>query len=365
MNILIVEGEASNSLGGAEISMFSYIKHLSKTNNNIFLAYEKEGDWLNKENTVYFKATSQVNINSFTSQGFISFFKNLNQFIVFAKTKNIDIILTHTIHGFLFLRLANMFLKKSLVVYFKWVYTKPSIGVLNKFGIKAVNKAVFLPSVEDYWAKNGIRRNTKKIALYNGLNISNKPPFNENPMDKIVNLCYFGRITEGKGVHLVVEAISSYSNLNFSIYGKNDVNDSYFQYLNNLIDRKKLRERVTFKGFTHNPMFEMVKYDLVIVPSISYEAQGRVLFEAMFTKTLVIATENGGMPEILGQYRDILTFHTNTDSLKKKLNDIVNLSADEIKNIKDDLFQRFSDNYTEQKTHDKLDDFILDLKSNN
>lgn len=361
MRILVVEGEASNSLGGAEISMFSYIKHLKSSGHLVYLSYEAYGDWLDESNTSNFKTSEQINISSFTSQGMLSFTKNLKRFIAYANGNKIDIIITHTIHGFLFLRIANIFIRKEIVVYFKWGFSKHSIGFLNRFGLKCIDKVVFLPAIKNYWVQNGLNRNIKSLSLYDGIKVAGSGNVNSNPIGKITSLCYFGRITEGKGLHLVIEVLERMPNIKLVIYGECDPNNDYFKFINKLIVNKGLLSRVNFMGFHSNPMGEIVKYDLAVVPSITYEAQGRVLFEAMYTKTLVIATDNGGMPAILGKYGKKLTFQTNSYSLENKLRDLSEFSNIEIFEIKDYLFKRFIANYTEQSTHKKLDAFIFGI----
>lgn len=362
MKILIVEGEASNRLGGAELSMFSYIKHLDSIGHEVFLTYENRGDWLDSNNSSLFKDVKCIQIKSFTASNLLSFSKNLKRFIYFTKTNKIDVIFTHTIHGFLFLRIANLFLALDIVVYFKWVYNSPSIGVLNKWGIKGVSRAAFLPAVKNYWLDNGLHPKTKKVSFYDGLKIEDEFLENLHPINKISNLTYFGRINKDKGVHLIIEAIAGFKNLKLDIYGKLDDED-YILKLRSQIKRLKLENKVSFMNFTSNPVKRIVGYDMVIVPSIAYEAQGRVLFEAMYTKTIVIASNNGGMPDILGDYKDKLIFEPNVLSLSCKLNEILNLDAKEIVQMKNYLNTRFLENYSEEITHSKLNQFLFEKDS--
>lgn len=359
MKILIVEGEASNKSGGAELSMFSYIKHLNTVGHEVFLVYDKAGDWLSdEENQKLFKASEKIQIDSFTAVGMKSFIKNLKAYINFAKTHNIDLIFTHTIHGFFFLRLANLFLNLNMAVYFKWVFTKPSTGFLNKWGIRGFGKVAFLPAVKDYWLNNGINPKARQATFNDGLEIIPNQTFNVNPVNDIKNLAYFGRITKSKGVHLIIEALANFKDLRLDIYGRLD-DGNYTKELESLIIKLRLDTRIKLLGFTPDPTGKLINYDLVVVPSIGYEAQGRVLFEAMFTKTLIIATDNGGMPEILGDFSDQLIFDANAVSLSNKLQEIQSLKQEEIVEIKNYLNQRFTNYYSEETTHRKLDQLLF------
>ena len=58
---------------------------------------------------------------------------------------------------FLFLRLANFFIVKSLIVYFKWICNGKSIGFINRQGAKVIDHVVYLESVMNYWKANNVK----------------------------------------------------------------------------------------------------------------------------------------------------------------------------------------------------------------
>lgn len=359
MKILILEGEASNKLGGAELSMFSYAKHIHEKGHEIFLTYEKGGDWLDPENSGIFQECSQVNSDSYRGQGFYSFFKNLQKFVFFARRHKIDFILTHTIHSFLFLRIANFFIQKPVVVYFKWIYSGDSIGSINKYGAEVVDKAIYLPSVKSYWKSNGVNPQSGELVLYDGINFDFKGTENNNPTNKITNAVFLGRIVESKGLHLIIEALRDISGIKLFVYGVfDDEGNKYHRLITNMVTQYGLQHRIKFMGFNENPIEEMVKYDLAIIPSTLYEAQCRVLLEAMATKTLVLVSKSGGMPTILGEEGKELVFEINSKSLGSKLQEIMSWDVRKIKEINGKLYQRFQQNYTETRTHSELDKFL-------
>lgn len=352
-NILILESLASNNLGGAERSMFSYIQHLSSKNVNIFLGYEKEGNLLDGKNKQYFKDILKSEFSSFTRQGLIAFVKNLKILVRFIEKNEIDLIFTHTIHGFLFLKLIKMFTSIEIVVYFKWIFTKPSIGILNKWGLDGIDKAVCLPSVKPYWQSNGLKE-CIITELYNAIELPKKTLYNESV--EVKKLVFFGRIIPSKGIELVLDALSQETNFEFYIYGIFDpVVNEYHKELLEKVFAYKLSNKVFFKGFCNQPVKEIVKYDVAIVPSIFFEAQGRVIFEAMATKTLVITTKIGGMPDVLGELSSALCFEPSALDLKNKLTELKQFNRDQIVKFKNALNQRFKNCFTINKTFEGLD----------
>jgi glycosyltransferase involved in cell wall biosynthesis len=69
--------------------------------------------------------------------------------------------------------------------------------------------------------------------------------------------------------------------------------------LDGLADRLGLAGQVSFLGFDPRPLDLIAGLDLLVVPSRS-ESFGRVLLEAMLVGTPVLATEAGGIPEVVG-----------------------------------------------------------------
>jgi glycosyltransferase involved in cell wall biosynthesis len=360
MNILIIEDKASVSHGGAEKSMFDYILHLRDLGHNIHLVYDRPGDWLDNGRCELFTSINKVSILPITTQGLINYCLNYFTLLKIIKTYKIDLIFTHVIHGFTFLRLIKIFANVKLAVFFKWIPNTKSIGILGKWGAGAVN-AAYSPTkfVADYWSSNGIR---PKIGIVpNGIrcNMVNT----EVSYHSIKKLLFLGRIYEGKGLHLIIKVLAKLEGLNLYIGGYFDVDKhhehtEYHKYVCSLIDELNLKARVFFLGEIDNPFEHMNGETLVIVPSIWPENQSRVLLEAMASKTPVIASRIGGLPEVVSQSANEVLFESDEDSLYLKIKDVLKRSFEDQKVVSDILCKRFVTTYEMSATHSALDKLL-------
>lgn len=111
----------------------------------------------------------------------------------------------------------------------------------------------------------------------------------------------FGRISAGKGQHLLIEAIHQLKqeglHINAVIIGKNFEPD-YTENLHALVAQYQLQEQIRFKAFHPSPQQIMPVFDVVVMPSQD-ETFGLVLIEAMRCGNAVIGTNAGGVPEII------------------------------------------------------------------
>lgn len=125
-------------------------------------------------------------------------------------------------------------------------------------------------------------------------------------LDKIY-LLYVGRLTEIKGVHVLIEAFRQ-------IYQQHDnakliiVGSSFFDgaaktaYEQSLVElAKPVSDAIMFTGFMPH---EKLKYlysavDIVVLPSVWQDPCPLVVLEAMASGTCLISTAVGGVPEVL------------------------------------------------------------------
>jgi len=123
----------------------------------------------------------------------------------------------------------------------------------------------------------------------------------------------FGRVEEGKGQHLVIQAIKNVRknnrNISLSVIG-HVMDQSYYKQLESLAETDNKKPFVHFLGFHDIPTSIMSCFDVVVLAT-RCETFGLVLPEAMRAGTVVIGTNCGGVPEIIIDGETGLLFESN------------------------------------------------------
>jgi glycosyltransferase involved in cell wall biosynthesis len=142
--------------------------------------------------------------------------------------------------------------------------------------------------------------------------------------NNVVVIAYFGRLVPEKGVHLLINALIQLKKHNFflmidkfDVY-KNDYSNIISRLLNSLDSSKVFQIDPT-----HDNIWEyMNACDLVVLPSIktSYweEQYGRVAAESMACGKLVLVSDTGHLPDLVGYYGEVFE-ENDVDSLVKTL----------------------------------------------
>lgn len=116
-----------------------------------------------------------------------------------------------------------------------------------------------------------------------------------------LKLLIIGRINDWKGQDFVLKALSSLEeqvNVEIDIVG--DVFEDQHDYLDNLkYLASKLKSKVTFHGFLEDPSSMYKHCHFTIVPSLKPEPFGRVAIESFYYGKPVIASNHGGLLEII------------------------------------------------------------------
>ena len=196
-------------------------------------------------------------------------------------------------------------------------------------------------SCEKYLAEKGVDSDSFKVAI-------------------------FGRVEEGKGQHLVIQAIRNIyqnkNNISLSIIG-HVMDQAYFRKLEDLTGQNNKKRFIHFNSFHENPTSIMSCFDVVVLAT-RCETFGLVLPEAMRAGTTVIGTNCGGVPEIIIDGETGLLFEPNdAEGLERALDKLV---SDEeyciqlAKNGKDYADKQF----TEELHYKNLDEIINQLDCN-
>ena len=326
-NKTILEFCLSPNLGGLELSVldnFNYFK--TKTICKLIVAPNKKLD-----NFIDDKDKFTIKRNKFFPV--IPAIK-LAKFI---DKNNIDIVHFHWTRDIATVVLAKVLSKRKPQIiqsrhmtmtrfkddfYHKWLYknidTIHAVTFQVKDQLEKFIPADIRPRVEMVYlgVKEPIIDNYKVLKLKEQYNI--KEQF-------VVGI--IGRIEEGKGQYLVIEAIAKLNHLNHSnikalIVG-DTMDDSYMIELKNKVKNLGIEDKIIFTGFTKEVNEHMKLCDVTVLATPK-ETFGLVIIESMINKVPVIATANGGPLEIIDNEIDGLLFDRTTNDLVKKIELVYN-----------------------------------------
>ena len=142
---------------------------------------------------------------------------------------------------------------------------------------------------------------------------------------KVYTIGYVGRLVRAKGVHVLIEACSRLpSNVRLLIVGEGEED----VHLRNLAAIRGISDRVEFQSpIRYAEMPDLLnRFDTLVLPSLKTstwtELFGRVLIEAMACGIPVVASDSGGIPEVVGESG--LLFETgNVSSLTGRLSELL------------------------------------------
>lgn len=191
----------------------------------------------------------------------------------------------------------NLYLDKSKLwskVYFitgsvyGWVYS-----IFIRITVSQATKVVCISSKEkSIYEKNNIKVNS---VIYNSMQYKN---VKKNRKNQII---FVGRLTYGKGAHLIlvsfIPLLKLYPKLKLLIIGQGPL----FRKITNKVKELKLSRNILVKGGIgyKDTLNNISQSKLAIVPSVWEEPFGRVALESIMLGTPVIASNKGGLREIV------------------------------------------------------------------
>jgi len=140
-------------------------------------------------------------------------------------------------------------------------------------------------------------------------------------------LLFVGGIEPRKGLHYLIRALFlTNKDVEVTIAGAGSLGRRYEAYLKNMIAKLNVQKQVKFLGIVdEKEKWKLYRFsDAFILPSI-HEAFGLVILEAMSVGLPVIASNVGGIPEIIKDgYNGLLFEPRNPKDLAEKINTLLN-----------------------------------------
>jgi len=165
--------------------------------------------------------------------------------------------------------------------------------------------------ISDFILKQHITEGYFKNSRLRGVIGNSFEPLNKNTgMDesnkKVIG--FIGRVEQEKGVEVLLDCFNKIDGP-YSLVIAGKAEPKYLEYLKNKFNDS----RVTFLGRVEaSSFYQMI--DVLVVPSLWNEPFGRVVLEGLAADKIVIASNKGGIPEVLKNQNSTFLFDPNNTS---------------------------------------------------
>lgn len=190
--------------------------------------------------------------------------------------------------------------------------------------------------------------NITNIVLYNCTKDQGRPTSVNNGY-----YLYFGRLSDEKGVEVLIKAFLHTPQLHLKIVGDGPLRKSLEELAANA-------ENIEFLGYKRNPelsdLIRGSKY--VIIPSRCYENNPMTIVEAYSLGRPVIGSRIGGIPEIIDEHRTGYTFEMgNEDDLKDVVIRSGELGESDYERMVNNAYEFYKAHFSEENYYSTLVSF--------
>jgi glycosyltransferase involved in cell wall biosynthesis len=329
VHILALEDEPTSLRGGQQLNLFEITQSLAARGHQVTLVYGRDGDLL-PQYQQFCDRTIHIHRYGFDGrrvEQMVDFLPSLAK-IPTLPTREDTVIFSNSCHPAFYARLMSLYSGRPIICYIQ----SPS-GRFNKqkaFGLKGVQQFITVSHrLKQHWTQMGFDESMVDV-VHNGTDLTrfysaeNSAELRNQwgiPADaKVVS--YVGRIDTEKGVEVLFWAFARLKevveNAHLLVAGRTILSinftegpyvgfKDYESYLRQLVIDLNIEKSVHFLGYLKETERIFQASDLTVVPSVWDEPFGRVLIESMACGTPVIASNVGGIPEILtGEFQDFM-----------------------------------------------------------
>ncbi|MBD3228846.1 MAG: glycosyltransferase [Candidatus Lokiarchaeota archaeon] len=364
MNILFILPQFERG-GGQVIQALELAKFMKTRGHNIYIISDRS-KIISKDSLRYLKTLNFTFIGkkSYDFIIIIKIIKILFKSIRLIKSKRIEIIQAFDPHfGGMIGSILNLIFSIPTIIrfgakyieYYIYKFRKKSFIFRNFFIIDILS--IFLTSIEkfsiliaekiianckfieNYYINKMSQKNRKKLlTIPSGIDLRT-PALDktEENHDKIAPfILYIGRIVRYKGIETLIDVfidiLRENQSLKLILIGSTKYDKKYFIELQTEIRENYLMDKIIFKGsITHSKLFNFLRNaEFLVLPSEKdkykiEEGLPNVILEAFKVKCPVIASNTGGIKEVVKNYYNGLLFQPkNEKDLYEKMKILLN-----------------------------------------
>lgn len=295
MKVLFWTGGFWPRIGGIETQAIQFVEELQKRGHEILVLAQKDRpSWSDEENYrgITIKRFDFYAINRDPDVNFFIFANNYLKALV--DDFKPDIINLNSLIGcnaFLFLLLRKMFAVPAILT----MHCTSSVKEISAHvdHICCVSNYV-LGKIE----RACRHKNSPLKVIYNGLST---PDVSPSPISfSPPTILGIGRLTHEKGFDILIKAFSilkkDISNARLIIVGDGEKQ----KYLKRLVSELEIKDHVQFTGeLSREEIFNIINQSTFVVVPSRFETFGLVALESMLMQRPVIASNLGGLPEVI------------------------------------------------------------------
>lgn len=309
-SVLYIE-QVSDLLGGGQISLLSLLKNINIEKWRPVVIIKDRGSFAEKIQSlgipVYY-----INFTTLTGFGFLKIPYYFIKLIQIIKAERIDIIHISPPRLVLISGIIAKFLKIPLIWH---VRISDSTPLLDRINLILANKIIVnsrATSLRFYFAS----LKSKITVIYNGIDFLSLKVARSREMilselgigaRKII-IGNVSRFSKEKDHITLIRAFENLSqkflNLHLLFIGNTPTQcQGYKKSINDYIAERGFSDRITMTDYKEGVADYINLFDFFVLPSRS-ESFGRVLVEALYLSKPVVATNVGGIPEIIENNRN-------------------------------------------------------------
>lgn len=288
------------------------------------------------------------------------------------EAKKYDIVYANSQKAFVLSSLSAKFARKKLIWHLHDILSTDHFSNMQiKLDIKLANAlaaCVIVPSeaTADAFIRAGGNSDLVHV-VHNGVNVSHiGTTLDKKQLRAELGLPdgfiygVFSRLSPWKGQHVAVRALRALpADVHCLIVGDAQFGeDQYKKSLYSLVEELGLKDRVIFMGHRSDVLSIMKAVDVYCHPSVSPEPFSLAILEAMSCKLPIIASNAGGIPEVIENgVSGILFSPGNAAELSKMLNDL-RIRTEVRYELGNNAYHRVINNFTIEQMQDKISNII-------
>ena len=326
----------SSFVGGAELSLMSIVNCIGSNNCVITFAKGEFSRLLERSDVNYKILPNGEKLASITRNRSVwSLLASFNLVIksvfwMYNQAKEYDLIYINTFKSIFLAIPVALISNKKIVIHFRDILSTSthsrSVLFILKIMIKLSQPKIIANSIATQLALEqlGIKK-SRITVIYNGFSFFAKPVIQEKiEPNAVIKVGVFSRIAYWKGQHIAIEALSSLDKNRFEMHFFGGCEDK--EYLDSLLKFKDVNDLHNAKFFGHinDPLIAMKAMDIVVLPSVEPEPFGRVIVEAIMLGKVVIATNMGGVKEIITHRKTGLLIEPDPSVLREAILELSN-----------------------------------------